>query len=133
MPGVSGWLGLAATVWSLLAAGAAPEQNAPIKLDVDATDVARKVLHARLQIPAQPGKLTLFYPKWLPGDHSPTGPITDLVGLKMSVAGKPVEWRREAEDMYAFVVELPAGANSLEVTLDYLSPPSADGSQKIRP
>jgi predicted metalloprotease with PDZ domain len=119
---------LAATAWSLLAAAAAPGQNPPIKLDVDATDAARKVLHARLQIPAQPGKLTLVYPKWLPGDHSPTGPITDMVGLKMSTSGKPVEWRRDAEDMYAFLVEVPAGASSLDVTLDYLSPPGADGS-----
>ena len=95
---------------------------------MDATDAPRKVLHARLQIPAQPGKLTLVYPKWLPGDHAPTGPIADLVGLKMSAAGQPVEWRRDPEDMYAFAVELPAGATSLDVALDYLSPPGADGS-----
>src|ERR1035437_9665363 len=122
------YLSLVAVACSLLAAGSALGQNPPIKLDVDATDVARKILHARLQIPTQPGKLTLLYPKWLPGDHSPSGPITDLVGLKMSTGGKPVEWRRDAEDMYAFVVELPAGASSLEVALDYLSPPGADGS-----
>jgi predicted metalloprotease with PDZ domain len=128
MSRVSGCLGLVAAAWSLLAAGAAPGQTPYIKLDVDATDAARKVLHARLQIPAQPGKLTLLYPKWLPGDHSPTGPITDLVGLKMTAAGKNLEWRRDAEDMYAFVVEVPAGASSLEVTLDSLSPPGADGS-----
>ena len=128
MTQVSGYLSLAATAWSLLAAGAAPGQNPLVKLDVDATDAARKVLHARLQIPARPGPLTLVYPKWLPGDHAPTGPISDLVGLKMSVAGKPVEWRRDPEDMYAFLVELPAGASSLDVALDYLSPPGADGS-----
>ena len=125
---VSSYLGLLATAWSLFAAGAAPGQNPPIKLDVDATDAARKILHARLQIPAQPGKLTLLYPKWLPGDHAPTGPIADLVGLKMKAGGKPIEWRRDPEDMYAFVVELPVSASSLDVTLDYLSPPDADGS-----
>src|ERR1035441_3801267 len=128
MPKGSGYLGAVGTAWSLLAAGATSAQTSPIKLDVDATDAVRKVLHSRLQIPVQPGKLTLLYPKWLPGDHSPIGPITDLVGLKMSVAGKPVEWRRDAEDMYAFMVDLPTGASSLEVTLDSLSPPGADGS-----
>src|ERR1039457_5718714 len=128
MPKGSGYLGVVVTAWSLLAVGAASGQTPPIKLDVDATDAARKVLHARLQIPVQPGKLTLLYPKWLPGDHSPTGPIADLVGLKMSAGGKPIEWRRDSEDMYAFVVELPVGASSLDVTLDYLSPPDADGS-----
>jgi predicted metalloprotease with PDZ domain len=122
------YLSLVATTLSLLTAAAASEPNPPVKLDVDATDAARKILHARLQIPAHPGPLTLVYPKWVPGDHAPSGPITDLVGLKMSVAGKPIEWRRDAEDMYAFVVELPAGASFLDVALDYLSPPGADGS-----
>jgi len=124
---IPAYLSLLAVTWSLLAA-AAPEQKPPVKLEVDASDAARKVLHARLQFPVQPGPLTLVYPKWLPGDHSPTGPISDLVGLKLSVAGQPVEWRRDAEDMYAIVVELPAGASSLDVALDYLSPADADGS-----
>ena len=114
-----------AAAWGLLAA-AAPGQSLPVTLDVDATDITRKVLHARLQIPAQPGPFTLVYPKWLPGHHSPTGPIADLTGLKMSAAGKPVEWRRDPDDMYAFVVQLPAGAGSLDVALDYLCP--SDGS-----
>src|SRR5512140_1375266 len=79
---------------SLCAATAASAGQSPIKLEVDATDATRKVLHARLQIPVQPGPVTLVYPKWIPGDHSPTGPIADLVGLKMSAGGQPVQWRR---------------------------------------
>jgi predicted metalloprotease with PDZ domain len=121
-------LSLGVTAWSLLAAAAAPVQNPPVKLEVDATDAARRVFHARLQMPARAGKFTLVYPKWLPGNHAPTGPIADLAGLKMSVAGKPVEWRRDPDDMYAFVVELPPGVASLDVALDYLSPSGADGS-----
>ncbi len=119
---------LAAALCTWLAAQAAPMQPPPTRLEVDATDAPRKILHARLAIPVQPGKLTLVYPKWIPGDHAPTGPITDMVGLKMSAAGKPVEWRRDDVDMYAFALEVPAGASSLDMTLDYLSPPSADGS-----
>ena len=103
-------------------------QKAPIQLQLDATDAPRRILHARLQIPAQPGKLTLVYPKWIPGDHSPTGPIADLVGLKFNVAGNSVPWQRDPEDMYAFTVEVPAGGTLLEVALDYLSPAGADGS-----
>src|SRR5260370_36477954 len=76
--------------------------SAPVKLDLDATDAPRKILHARLRFPAQPGKLTLLYPKWLPGEHGPNGPITDLTGLKMSAAGTPVEWQGQAEGMFAF-------------------------------
>jgi predicted metalloprotease with PDZ domain len=102
-------------------------QNSPISLNVDATDAPRKNLHARLRIPARPGPLTLLYPKWLPGEHAPNGPITDLVGLKMSAAAKLLEWRRDPEDMYAFNLEVPAGADSVEVALDFLLPPSTGG------
>jgi len=122
------YLGLGAAALSLLVAAAAPAPDNPIQLDVNATDAARKVLHARLQIPVQPGKLTLVYPKWLPGFHGPIGPITDLAGLKMSAAGKPVAWRRDAEDMYAFAVEVPVGTSSLDVALDYLLPSGEHGS-----
>ena len=101
-------------------------QPAPIKLDVDATDAPRKVLHARMTIPVRPGKLTLLYPKWLPGEHGPNGPITDLVGLKMSAGGKPIEWQRDAEDMFAFRLEVPSGANAVEVSFDFLLPPSSE-------
>ena len=73
-----GCLGLVASACTLLAGQAAPGQDRLIKLEVDATDAPRRILHTRLQIPVQPGKLTLVYPKWLPGDHSPTGPITHI-------------------------------------------------------
>jgi predicted metalloprotease with PDZ domain len=73
-------------------------------------------------IPAAPGPLTLLYPKWIPGEHGPTGPITNLVGLKFTAAGKPVAWRRDDLEMYAFHCQVPPGANALEVELDYVSP-----------
>src|SRR6266511_3081244 len=91
-------LSLAAILCAWLAVTCASAQNKPIVLQVDATDAPRKMLHAQLRIPATPGKLTLLYPKWLPGEHGPTGPITDLVGLKMSANGQPVEWQRDADD-----------------------------------
>jgi predicted metalloprotease with PDZ domain len=116
-----------ATAATLLLAVSVCAQNAPIALHVDATDAPRQILHARLHIPAPPGPLTLLYPKWIPGEHGPTGPITDLVGLKMSAAGKAVEWQRDAEDMYAFHLEVPAGADAVEVALDYLLPSNAGG------
>jgi predicted metalloprotease with PDZ domain len=102
-------------------------QSKPITLSVDATAAPRQILHARLTIPVSPGPLTLVYPKWIPGEHGPTGPITDLVGLKMSAAGKPVEWHRDVEDMYSFQLEVPAGADALDVALDFLLPPNTAG------
>jgi predicted metalloprotease with PDZ domain len=108
-------------------AASALAQNKPIALNVDATDAPRKILHARMRIPAQPGPLTLLYPKWLPGEHSPSGPITDLVAVSMSAAGKPVLWRRDADDMFAFHLEVPAGADAVEVSVDFLLPPNSGG------
>ena len=110
-----------------LAAASAWGQQPPIKLDVDATDATRKILHAHLQFPVQPGPLTLLYPKWIPGEHEPDGPITDLSGLKMSALGKPAAWRRDDDDMFSFHVQVPAGADRLEVALDFLLPPSSEG------
>ncbi len=92
----------------------------PIALHVDATDTARKLLHARLEIPAQPGELTLVYPKWIPGEHGPTGPINDLVDLQMTCGGQPVVWQRDDVDMYAFHLTVPDGASNVEVALDFL-------------
>jgi hypothetical protein len=56
-------------------------------LVVDATDAPRKILHAQMQIPASPGTLTLYYPKWIPGEHGPTGPIEGLTGLRFTANG----------------------------------------------
>jgi predicted metalloprotease with PDZ domain len=108
-------------------AAAALAQEPPVRLEVDATDAARKILHARLQFPVHPGPLTLFYPKWIPGEHEPSGPIKDLSGLKMSALGQPVAWRRDDDDMFAFHLQVPAGADRLEVALDFLLPPSSGG------
>jgi predicted metalloprotease with PDZ domain len=94
--------------------------DAPTILRVDVRDISQRILHATLRIPAQPGPLTLVYPKWIPGEHGPTGPITDLTGLKMSAAGKTIPWRRDAEDNYAFNIDVPTGADAVDVSLDFL-------------
>src|SRR5262245_11675077 len=94
-----------------------------ITLNVDATDAPRNTLHTKLTIPVRPGPFTLFYPKWIPGEHSPTGPINDMVGLRLSVGGKPIPWQRDEVEMFAFHCEIPAGANSLEVSFDNVSQP----------
>src|SRR5206468_1678666 len=99
----------------------------PVTLDLDASEVARKILHVKLVIPAHRGALTLYYPKWIPGEHAPTGPITDLAGLKLSAGGKSVAWKRDDADMYAFHCEVPAGALEVEASLDFLLPPSSVG------
>src|SRR6185295_8631603 len=115
---------LAAVPMPSLAAAAA---RGPITLRVDAREAPGKLLHAALSIPAAPGPLTLVYPKWLPGEHGPTGPITDLVGLHVAAGGKPIVWARDEVDMYAFHVTVPAGVSAIDVTFDFLSPASESG------
>ena len=62
-----------------------------VTIAVDATTAARKIFHASLKIPATPGDLTLYYPKWIPGEHAPDGPVIDLAGLKFRAAGRNSE------------------------------------------
>lgn len=101
---------------------------APITIEVDAREAPRKILHARLVIPVtKPGPLTLLYPKWIPGEHGPTGPITDLAGLTVKAGTKRIPWRRDDVEMYAFHLDVPTGVNSIEVSLDFLLPPGAEG------
>jgi predicted metalloprotease with PDZ domain len=96
-----------------------------IHLAVDATDLARAIFRVHETVPvAGPGPLTLFYPKWLPGNHSPTGPIDKLAGLVITANGQPVEWKRDPVDVYAFHVEVPAGVQVLDLTFQFLSPVS---------
>ena len=100
-------------------------------LNVDATDAARNIVHSKLTIAVKPGPLTLFYPKWIPGEHSPTGPINDLVGLKLSAGGKPIAWRRDDVEMFAFHCDIPQGVSVLDVTFDDVSQPETTASAKL--
>src|SRR5207344_1090221 len=90
----------------------------PVKLKVDATDAARRLFHVQMSMPAKPGAMTLLYPEWIPGEHGPTGPIANLVGLRIQGGG---------DNMYAFHLEVPAGVSSLEVAFDFISPPESGG------
>ena len=100
-----------------------PAKPAPtVTLAVDATEAPRKIFHAKLTIPASPGTLTVYYPKWMPGEHGPTGPVQDLAGLKFTSNGQTLTWRRDLEDGWTFHVEVPAGVTSVEASLDFISP-----------
>src|ERR1700688_4934141 len=115
---------------SSLRVASAQTAEDPAKIEVDLRDATRYVFHARLSLPVKPGAMTLVYPKWIPGDHSPVGPIFDLTGLKITAGGKEVAWNRDDVDMFAFHIEVPGGANRLEIKLDYLTPAEATGSRE---
>jgi predicted metalloprotease with PDZ domain len=102
----------------------------PARLDVDLRDAPKHIFHARLTVPVSAGPLTLVYPKWIPGEHAPVGPIVDFTGLKISAAGKEVPWRRDDVDMFAFHIDVPSGVNALDISCDYLSPTDSSGTRE---
>lgn len=110
-------LGLAAT-----AGCGAFDRTTELTFHADLREAPRGLLHAILTIPVSPGPLTLVYPKWIPGEHAPSGPVVNLVITTMTAGGRAVAWRRDMENMFAFHVEVPAGATALEVAVDYLAP-----------
>jgi predicted metalloprotease with PDZ domain len=98
-----------------------------IKLKVDATDLDRAIMRVEEQIPVEAaGPLVLMMPKWLPGNHSPRGPIEKLAGLIIKANGKTLTWLRDPVDVFAFHVDVPAGAKSLDVSFQYLTPNAED-------
>jgi predicted metalloprotease with PDZ domain len=99
----------------------------PIRLVVDASQAAQKILHAHLEIPVTPGPLTLYYPEWIPGEHMPDGPIIEVAGLKFSGAGKTIPWRRDLVEMFSIHLTIPAGVTSLSADFDFLLSAPATG------
>jgi predicted metalloprotease with PDZ domain len=94
-----------------------------ITVDVDARDVARGIVTFRQRIPVKgAGPLTLLYPEWLPGNHAPRGQIDKIAGLEFSAKGKPLAWRRDPVNIYAFHVDVPNGVSAIDLKADYLSP-----------
>jgi predicted metalloprotease with PDZ domain len=92
-----------------------------IRLHVDLTDAPRNLYHARLEIPVQAGDVALVFPKWIPGNHRPSGPIGGLTGIRMEAAGRTLRWRRDPLEMYEFHVSVASGVTTLEVSLDAIT------------
>jgi predicted metalloprotease with PDZ domain len=92
----------------------------PMTVVVDAREAPRNILHVRMTIGVAPGDVTLYYPKWVPGEHGPTGPLANLATLSIEGGGKPLAWQRDLVDMYAFHVHVPDGVTTLQVSFDFL-------------
>jgi predicted metalloprotease with PDZ domain len=96
----------------------AAAQKSPIQVVADLTDAPRKLYHAEIDLPVSAGPLTLTTPRWIPGNHRPTGPVSDITGVVFTIDGKPIAWRRDDVDMYEFHVTIPSGATTLHAHLD---------------
>ena len=98
-----------------------------MKLKIDATDVQRGIFEVRQQIPVQStGTVTLLFPKWLPGHHSPSGAIDKVAGLRFTADGRTLSWKRDPVEVYAYHVEVPAGVRSIDASFQFLSATAAN-------
>jgi predicted metalloprotease with PDZ domain len=102
-----------------------------IQVTIDATKTQQKIIRAHLTIPVTAGPLTIYYPKWIPGEHGPDGPIADLAGLKFDGGGKTIPWKRDLLDVYTFHLEIPPGVSQLQATYDYLEPEGESATDKL--
>ncbi|HEV2465214.1 MAG TPA: M61 family peptidase [Acidobacteriaceae bacterium] len=109
------------------AQGPVLQTNVVMRLTVDLTDAPRKIIHAEFTLPVKPGPLTLLYPKWIPGEHEPDGPINDFTGLVITANGQRLAWVRDDVNMFAFHVTVPQGVSSIDVKDDFLATAAATG------
>lgn len=93
-----------------------------ITLEVDATDLARRIVRVRETIPVRAGRLTLLYPQWLPGNHADYGPLDKLAGLVLRTGDTRLAWTRDPLDVYAFHVDVPAGTTALTAEYQFITP-----------
>ena len=107
-------------VFSLLSTAPAWGQSrkAPIQITADLSDAPRKLFHAEVDLPVTAGPLSLTTPKWIPGDHRPTGPVDDIVGVVFTANGNTLAWRRDDVDLYQFHLTIPPGVTMLHAHLD---------------
>jgi len=96
-----------------------------IQLSVDASDAARHLFHSKMTMPVSPGEFGLRYPEWIPGNHRPTGPIADVVDIRVTANGRALVWKRDAVDLYLIRVTVPVGVSSMEVAFDLIAPPTS--------
>ena len=106
----------------LAVTGLLAQPSVTVELNVDASRAPEQILHTRMIMPVTPGPLTLYYPKWIPGEHMPTGPVGNLAGLTFWANGKTLPWRRDLLDVFTFHLDVPPGVDRLEIAFDYLEP-----------
>jgi predicted metalloprotease with PDZ domain len=136
LTGPAGWFTLAQAAPAPGVSSAVPAaQKRPypgiVNVEVDATDLARKILRVRQTLPVKPGPLTLLYPRWLPGTHGPYGEASELAGLKVHAGERVLAWQRDTVDPYAFHLQVPAGVDTLALEFQYLSPTDKDGGRVV--
>ncbi|MGZ3496707.1 MAG: M61 family metallopeptidase [Vulcanimicrobiaceae bacterium] len=93
----------------------------PIDLTVDASLApTQNIVRTHEVVPVSPGKMTLYYPQWIPGEHGPAGPIQNVAGLQIKANGRVIPWKRQPFNLFAFDLDVPQGASAIDVDFTYL-------------
>ena len=124
------WAFLSFALLLMMAASRALADDA-VQLSVDARRTQQKLLRAHLVMPVKPGPLTLYYPKWIPGEHGPDGPIGNLTGLKFQAGGKSIAWQRDLLDVFTFHLDVPSGVTQLEADYEFIEPQGVSATDKL--
>lgn len=98
-----------------------------MRLEVDATDTRQGIWQVRQTIPVvQPGRMTLLFPQWIPGNHAPRGELDKLAGLTFRAGGQVLPWTRDPLETFAFHLDVPAGVREVVASFQYLTPTASD-------
>src|SRR5579862_8598948 len=85
-----------------------------LQIEIDARELARRLVHSDIRIPCQPGPLRLWYPKWIPGCHGAAGPLQNVGGFRVETPdGKPIPWKRDEVELFCVHCDVPAGASEI--------------------
>lgn len=118
---------LALAVAGLVHAEVPEPQDVPyapgtLKIEVDATNLSQRIFKVKETIPVKPGPLTLLYPRWVPGGHSPRNPLKDIAGLTFTANGRKLDWKRDTLEVGAFHLEVPEGVTEIVAEFEFLTP-----------
>jgi predicted metalloprotease with PDZ domain len=92
-----------------------------LRVEIDARELARRLVHSDIRIPCQPGPLRLWYPKWIPGCHGAGGPLQNVGGFRVETAdGKPLPWKRDDVEIFCVHCDVPAGVHEVRAHVDYI-------------
>src|SRR4051812_21315828 len=119
---ISSVMSIVTAAWCLVMPGTSRDSSAAetaLRIEVDARDLPRRLLHTTIRIPCEPGPLALWYPRWIPGTHAPSGPLETIGGLRLETPdGKAIAWRRDPVELYRVTCEVPAGVRQVVARLD---------------
>jgi predicted metalloprotease with PDZ domain len=107
----------------VIATGDLAAQNTSVPtmtLLVDETQAFRRIAFVHEEIRVQQGPLALAFPRWIPGEHGPTGPIENMAALRVRSGEATLHWTRDPEDINTIRIDVPPNTNTVTVDFDTL-------------